>query len=395
MSEAVDIDEGKFGTSVWMRLRAFVRPLVVLSTFGVLFAGFVTSYEPQRPDGGTVSLLGNEIVMLDWVTLCALVVAVVALGPALGRRWRATPGVVRKFGRDRVAGVAALVLLGLVALGTFGPMFVAENAFDPAFQYNPPAGGSVENFIPNQCAGTVTDGGTTCRGDSTYLLGTDGSGGEILGAVVHGLRTSLQVGVSAAVIAGGIGTLVGLLSGTVGGRLDTLLMRYVDLQMAIPSFFVYALLTVVLSTPGDLALMVVVFGLLSWGGLAKLVRSEVLQVREQLYVTSAQAAGASPLYRLRKHVLPNVSTGVLVPLTTLIPLYVLYEAALSFLELGASANEQVSLGRKIAEGFREPMFSWWEVWWVAVFPALAVTGLTVTLLLTGDRVSDLLDPRSY
>jgi peptide/nickel transport system permease protein len=282
-----------------------------------------------------------------------------------------------------------------VALGTVGPLFVAEKAFDPAFQYNPPVGASVENFIPTQCAGTVTDDGTTCRGDTTYLFGTDGSGGEVFGAVVHGLRTSLQVGVSAAVIAGGIGTFVGLISGTVGGRLDTVLMRYVDLQMAVPSFFVYALLTLVFLTPGDLALMVVVFGLLSWGGLAKLVRSEVLQVREQLYVTSAQAAGASPLYRLRKHVLPNVSTGVLVPLTTLIPLYVLYEAALSFLELGASANEQVSLGRKIAEGFREPMFSWWEVWWVAVFPALAVTGLTVTLLLTGDRVSDLLDPRSY
>jgi len=395
MSKVVEIDEEKFGPSVWTRLRAFVRPVVVLSTFVVMFAGFVTDYRAQRPDGGTVSVLGNEIVMLDWVTLCALVVAVVALGPVLVRNWRGLPRMVRTFLRDRVAGVAGLVLLGLVALGIAGPAFVAENAFDPAFQYNPPPGVSVENFIPTQCAGTVTDGGTTCRGDSTYLLGTDSSGGEILGAVVHGLRTSLQVGVSAAVIAGGIGTLVGLLSGTVGGRLDTVLMRYVDLQMAIPSFFVYALLTLVLSTPGDLALMVVVFGLLSWGGLAKLVRSEVLQVREQLYVTSAEAAGGSPLYRLRKHVLPNVSTGVLVPLTTLVPLYVLYEASLSFLELGASANERVSLGGKIAEGFQEPLFSWWEVWWVAVFPALAVTGLTVTLLLTGDRLSDLLNPRGY
>ena len=395
MSKVVDIDEGEFGTSVWMRLKPLVRPVVVLLIFGALFAGFVTSYEPQRPDGGTVSLLGTEIVVLDWITLCALVVVVVALGPALVRRRRRAPRIVRKFCRDRVAGAAALMLLGLVALGTFGPVFVAENAFDPAFQYNPPAGVSVENFIPSQCAGTVTDDGTTCIGDDTYLLGTDGSGGELLGAVVHGIQASLQVGISAAVIAGGIGTLVGLLSGTLGGRLDAVLMRYVDLQMAIPSFFVYALLTLVLPTPGDLALMVVVFGLLSWGSLAKLVRSEVLQVRERLYVSSAQAAGAPPLYRLRKHVLPNVSTGVLVPLTTLVPLYVLYEASLSFLELGASANEQVSLGRKVAEGFREPFVSWWEVWWVAVFPALAITGLTVTLLLTGDRVSDLLDPRSY
>ena len=109
----------------------------------------------------------------------------------------------------------------------------------------------------------------------------------------------------------------------------------------------YVLLTLILNMPGDLAL-IVVFGLSSWGGLAKLVRSEVLQVREQLYVRSARAAGGSPLYRLRQHVLPNVSTGVLVPLTTLVPLYVLYEAALSFLDLGASANERVSLGAEIA-----------------------------------------------
>jgi peptide/nickel transport system permease protein len=392
MPSVVDIDDDQFGTSVWMRVRASVRPVLVVVSLAMLLAGFITSYEPQRPDGGTVSLLGNEIVLLDWITLCAGLVALFALGPLVVRRRRDIPRVVRQFFRDRVAGVAALVLLGLVLLGTVGVHTVARSAFEPTFQYTPPAGVSVENFIPTQCDGTVTDG--TCRGGTEFLLGTDGSGGDMLSAVVHGLRTSLQVGVSAAVIAGGIGMLVGLVAGTVGGRTDTILMRYVDLQMAIPSFFVYVLLTLIVRTPGDLALMVVVFGLLSWGGLAKLVRSEVLQVREQLYVTSAQAAGGSSLYRLRRHVLPNVSTSVLVPLTTLVPLYVLYEASLSFLELGASENERVSLGAKIADGFGSNAFSWWDIWWVAVFPALAVTALTVTLLLVGDRVSEMLDPRS-
>lgn len=393
MSSVTDVDDDQFGTSVWLRLRASVRPALVLLLFVVLFVGFVTSYDAQRPNGGSVSLLGNEIVLLDWITLCALLVAVLAFGPVMIRRWRRFPRVVRQFVRDRVAGGAAVVLLVLVLLGTVGTHFVARGGFDPAFQYAPPAGATVDSFIPTQCDGTVT--GETCRGGTRFLLGTDGSGGDMLGAVVHGLRTSLQVGVSAAVIAGGLGMLVGLVAGSIGGRIDTALMRYVDLQMAIPSFFVYVLLTLIVRTPGDLSLMVMVFGLLSWGGLAKLVRSEVLQVREELYVTSARAAGGSWLYRLRRHVLPNVSTSVLVPLTTLVPLYVLYEASLSFLELGASQNERVSLGAKIADGFGSTAFSWWDIWWVAVFPALAVTGLTVSLLLAGDRVSEMLDPRTY
>lgn len=96
--------------------------------------------------------------------------------------------------------------------------------------------------------------------------------------------------------------------------------------------------------------------------------------------------------------LPNVSTSVLVPLTTLVPLYVLCEAALSFLELWASANGQTSLGSKVTESFQstvggEGLFAWWDIWWIPVFPALAVTTLTVTPLLTGDRLADLLDPR--
>jgi len=391
MSEITRVSDDQFGVSAWQRAKAAIRPAIVLALFVALLAGFVTSYRPNRPDGGTVSVLGSEIVMLDWLTLCAGLAAVVAVGPAAVRRRHGIAVVARRLVADRVVGGAVVALLGMVLLGALGPLTVARNAFNPAVQFNPPFGVSVPNYIPNGCSGTVVDG--SCRGGTEFPLGTDGSGGDVFGAVVHGLRTSLQIGVSAAVIAGGIGTVVGLVSGTVGGRVDAALMRYVDLQMAIPSFFVYVLLTLILNTPGDLALIVVVFGLSSWGGLARLVRSEVLQVREQLYVRSARAAGGSPLYRLRHHVLPNVSTGVLVPLTTLVPLYVLYEAALSFLDLGASENERVSLGAEIAQGFGGT-YAWWETWWVTVFPALAVTALTVSLLLVGDRVNDLLDPRT-
>lgn len=391
MSDRTDPGPEQFGSSAWQRARTAVRPLLDVLLFGALLGGFVTSYEPNRPDGGTVAVLGSELVVLDWLTVCAVLAAVVALGPLTVRRRRGIAVLARRLVTDRVVGGAAVVLLGVVLLGAIGPLTVARNAFNPGVQYNPPFAMSVPNYIPNGCSGPVTDG--SCRGGTEFLLGTDGSGGDVFGALVHGLRTSLQVGVTAAIIAGGIGTLVGLVSGTVGGWVDTVLMRYVEVQMAIPSFFVYVLLTLILTTPGDLALIIVVFGLTSWGGLARLVRSEVLQVRGQLYVRSARAAGGSPLYRLRKHILPNVSTGVFVPLTTLVPLYVLYEAALSFLELGASENERVSLGAKIADGFGGS-YPWWETWWIALFPAVAVTALTVSLLIVGDRIGDMLDPRT-
>jgi peptide/nickel transport system permease protein len=165
-------------------------------------------------------------------------------------------------------------------------------------------------------------------------------------------------------------------------------MRYVDVQSAVPAFFAYAILTLALRSPGDLELMIVVFGLTSWGGVARVTRSEVLRIREKQFLRAARSAGAGPLYLIRAHVLPNVGATVSVQLTTLLSLYMLYEAALSFLELGETDPETYSLGTAIATGFESPqVFHWWDVWWVVAVPAVALTVLIVSVLVVGDRVT--------
>jgi ABC-type dipeptide/oligopeptide/nickel transport systems, permease components len=294
------------------------------------------------------------------------------------------------FAEDRLAaaGLVGLVALGLVV--AVGPLVLPRPAADPTVALNPPVRASVQSFVPPGCVGEVV--ADRCRGSWRYPFGTDGSGRDILLKTVYGLQTSLQVGVTTAVIAGGVGAVVGLVAGTLGGRADTVLMRYVDFQTAVPAFFVYLL---AISAFGhDLAVMVLVFGFLSWGGLARLVRSEVLRVRAELYVRSAHAAGADPLYRLRRHVLPNVSAGVVVPLTSLVPLYVLYEAALSFLGLGDPEPMPVSLGETISSGLeRNYVPNWWDAWWISVIPAVALSVLLVCLLVAGDRAGELLDPQ--
>lgn len=383
-ADAAD-DEAFDGGRRW---RGVVRPALVVVAYLAMLVGVAVSFEPR----GThlVELPLVEVVLLDWLTLCALAVVTVVAGPWVVRSRDQVAGVLRTFVRDRVAAVGLVGLFVLVLVAAVGPLVVPRPEPDPTVSLNPPVGGSVRNFVPPGCVGRVVN--EQCRGTWQYPLGTDGSGRDLLLKTVYGLQTSLQVGLATAVIAGGVGTVVGLVSGTVGGRVDAALMRYVDFQSAVPAFFVYLL---VISAYGhDLAVMVLVFGFLSWGGLARLVRSEVLRVREELYLTSAQAAGAGVLYRLRRHVLPNVSAGVVVPVTTLVPLYVLYEAALSFLGLGDPEPVPISLGETVSSGLYRPYTpNWWDAWWIAVIPAAVLSVLLLCLLLTGDRAGELLDPK--
>lgn len=370
-----------------VRWRLFVRPLGILLAYGALFAGVVYAY---RTEGGDAVLIGGrEIGTLDWVSLFALLaIALVVVSAVLKRPGRSVE-FVRTFARDRLTALGALgtVVLVLVALG--GPLVYPRPEVDPVVSYQPPVGATVDDFIPVNCVGSTRDG--VCRGTWEHPLGTDNGGKDLVHVVVYGLRTSLQIGVSAAVIAGGIGTTVGLVAGTFGGRVDRVLMRYVDIQSAIPAFFVYVLVVAILSA--DFVLMAIIFGLLSWGGLARLVRSEVHRINTTLYVRAATASGATTYYNLRYHVLPNIAGAVIVPLSALVPTFILYAAALSFLGFGESDPRIVSLGNTIADGLSHSFANWWDVWWYPVVPAVALTVLVLSMLLVGDRLSQLSDPR--
>jgi peptide/nickel transport system permease protein len=364
-----------------------VRPALVCLAYLLLFGGFLSVYRPKSSESGTVAVpVLGKLPLLDWITLCALVVVLLVAVPSIVKWPQRVRSRLAALGRDPVAVVGAAVLLATLLTATVGQHLIDPPAFDPSIVYNPPIGASIETWRTTGCTGTVS--GEYCHGSTRHLLGTNHAGNSMLSVVVYGLWTSIRVGVSTAVVAGGIGTVVGVVAGTVGGKADTILMRYVDVQSAVPAFFAYAILTLALRSPGDLELMIVVFGLTSWGGVARVTRSEVLRIREKQFLRAARSAGAGPLYLIRAHVFPNVGATVSVQLTTLLSLYMLYEAALSFLELGETDPETYSLGTAIATGFESPqVFHWWDVWWVVAVPAVALTVLIVSVLVVGDRVT--------
>jgi peptide/nickel transport system permease protein len=162
-------------------------------------------------------------------------------------------------------------------------------------------------------------------------------------------------------------------------------MRYVDIQITFPAFFLYLLLVYLFG--GSLFLMILIFGLTGWGGIARIVRSEALQRREEAYIQAAKASGASSLWTIKQHLLPNVSNSVITAATLLIPSFILFEAALSFLALGDPTTP--SWGQVIADG-RSDIAS---AWWISTLPGFFLFFTILAFNFLGDALRDALDPR--
>ena len=356
-------------------------PAGVTAGYLLLFGGVAYGY--PRGDETTLVLAGHEIALLDWMTFTSLLVVVAVFGPTIVRNRRTAAAFGRTLLCDRVAALALVVLVVLVGLATIGLPLYGRPETDVLEAYQPPVGFSVDEFVATTCVGPVVEG--RCYGTSEYPLGTDHRGRDMVVVALEGLRTSIKVGLSAAVITGGIGTVAGLAAGGFPGRIDTAIMRFVDVQSAVPAFFVYVLVVALVGP--NYVLLVLVFGLASWGGIARVIRSEVIRVRNAQYVQVARAVGAGPAYRLRAHILPNVAGATLVPLTTLIPLYVLYEVALAF--LGFGLPRVPSLGGEILAGLDYEFAGWWIIWWQPIVPAVTLSLLVLSILLAGDRMREL------
>jgi ABC-type dipeptide/oligopeptide/nickel transport system permease subunit len=276
--------------------------------------------------------------------------------------------VYRKLVRHPLTLFGGLVLLAVVGSAIFAPQVAPH---DPARQ------SLIRRFIPPLWA---------VGGDAHFPLGTDQVGRDILSRIIHGARISLLVGVAAVVISLSVGVSLGLVSGFFGGRADTVIMTVVDVTLSFPPLLLALGFVAVLGP--SLGNIILVLGLTGWERYARVVRAEVLALREKDFVEAARAMGAGPLRMLWRHLLPNTFSSIIVMSTLQVAQAILQEAALSFLGLGTGSvyptwGQMISLGRDFVS----------VAWWMPTFPGLAILLTVLSINIVGDRLRDALDPR--
>lgn len=282
--------------------------------------------------------------------------------PNLARRW---------FSNLRGTGVPwlSVIVIACLAIAALGGEAIAPwdpNALDLANVFKPPVWAE---------AGSIS-----------HPLGTDNLGRDIFSRIIAGARVSFTVSLYVILLSGGVGALVGLVAGYFGGIVDAVLMRIADIQMSIPSLALALMLAAVLRPSFSTVVTVIVITYWTW--YARIVRGEVLSLKDRDYVALARIAGCSAITILRRHLLPNIANTLLVLATLQVGQVIVFEASLSFLGLGIQQPD-VSWGLMLADA-RGYMT---KAWWLIAMPGVVIMLTCLSCNLVGDWLRDTLDPK--
>jgi peptide/nickel transport system permease protein len=284
-----------------------------------------------------------------------------ALARATDSQWAIA---ARQFRRNKLALIGLAIILLLYLIAVLAPLIAPH---DPIAQHDIARTGYLSPRAGN-------------------WLGTDRFGRDVLSRIIYGARISLSIGFIATTLSVTIGTLIGAAAGYFGGKVDSVLMRFTDVVLAFPRL-VLLIMIVALFSP-SIAVIILVLGLTQWPSTTRIVRGDVLSLREREFIQAALALGMSRLRIMMRHLIPNVLAPVIVTATLGIGNTIVLEAGLSFLGLGVQPPTP-TWGSMVAEG-RDNLLG---AWWVATFPGLTIVLVVLAFNLVGDGLRDALDPR--
>ncbi len=288
------------------------------------------------------------------------------------------------FRRTPAAWISALVLALIVAASFAAPLIAPQNPYDLR-----------QVFIDKAELPPLWSAG----GEAPFVLGTDPQGRDVLSTILYGTRVSLVIGLASVLLSMAIGVTIGLIAGYRGGWIDNLLMRLADTVLSIPTLLMAILVSAIFREmlppafrePFAAAVIVLSISLTNWVQYARTVRALTMVERKKEYVLAARIIKVSPLRIMRRHILPNTMTPVLVAATLNLGLAILSEATLSFLGVGMPIT-QPSLGTLIRIG-NQYLFS--GSWWLVVFPAAQLGLIVLSVNLLGDWLRDALNPKLH
>ncbi|WP_413113048.1 ABC transporter permease [Thaumasiovibrio sp. DFM-14] len=288
------------------------------------------------------------------------------------------------FKRDKVAMLSFAVFMVCFLCALFAPVLAPFNPYDP----------TLIDIMDAELAPVWMD-----YSDPRFLLGTDPQGRDILSTILYGMRVSLTIGILAVGMQMVLGIVIGLSAGYFGGRIDSFLMRFADIQLSFSTMMVAIIVSAIFRAALGMqfysqyavVMLVVVIGVAEWPQYARTIRASVLAEKKKEYVEAAKVMGFKAPRIMFRHILPNCLSPILVISTVQVANAIMSEAALSFLGLGLPVD-QPSLGALISIGFNY-IFS--GSWWITAFPGIVLVILVLVINLLGDWLRDVFNPKLY